>query len=89
VLSTIVALALLAFRGAFRPDVLIALTGGGVTVATVGFFDDRYRLSACRWQSPRSPLAPADARAHEFERGHPTARCNSFTSIQGLPPSCY
>jgi Fuc2NAc and GlcNAc transferase len=40
------ALCVLAWRHLVPPDLLVALLGGGVAVAVVGFLDDRRRLSA-------------------------------------------
>ncbi len=46
VVATSVALGVLVWRGAVRSDLLVALAGGGVAVALVGFMDDRRRVSA-------------------------------------------
>lgn len=46
VLVTTVGLAVLGLRGAVQPDLLCAITGGGLAVALVGLADDRRSLSA-------------------------------------------
>jgi Fuc2NAc and GlcNAc transferase len=46
VLTTSAALIVLAALGALQFDVLMALGGGGLAVAAVGFFDDRHTISA-------------------------------------------
>lgn len=46
VLSTTAALTVLGLLGTLPIDVLVALGGGGVAVALVGFYDDHHRLSA-------------------------------------------
>lgn len=46
VLATTAALLVLASRGMLQQDLVIALGGGGVAVAFIGFLDDRHRLSA-------------------------------------------
>jgi Fuc2NAc and GlcNAc transferase len=45
-LSTIAASIILAWRGALDLNLFLALTGGGIAVAFVGFLDDRRQLSA-------------------------------------------
>ena len=46
VLTTTVALAILTLFGAVGVDLFIALCGGGVAVAAIGYCDDRYNLPA-------------------------------------------
>jgi Fuc2NAc and GlcNAc transferase len=46
VVTATVALLALRWFGAIRSDLLLALIGGGIAVAVVGFLDDRHRLPA-------------------------------------------
>lgn len=46
VLATVSALGVLAAVGVVKPDLLLALTGGGLAVASVGLIDDRHPLPA-------------------------------------------
>lgn len=46
VVTTSIAIGLLAWQGVVSRDLVVALIGGGVAVALVGFLDDRRRLSA-------------------------------------------
>jgi Fuc2NAc and GlcNAc transferase len=46
VLSAVAAWIALGLMGVIKPNIVIALSGGGIAIAAVGLLDDRFRLSA-------------------------------------------